>query len=315
MFLNPAVYEIKEVEGRKKEYYLEPKMDMFTLPSKIYFNYDKLAIRFWKTFAIRNGSMGILFTGLSGSGKTELSKMIANLAIANKMAVITVSEINATIELVHFIDSLDSVIIVLDEFGKSFNLNLQDKMLTMFSNLNNRKKLFIITENEKRDISRYIRNRPGRVHYHKDFNRLTEKEVEEYCSDFDIKEDFYTELKAVHKKSTVFIVDHLKALVDEHVMYPDDSFTYILDMLNLDILSKSETLSVISVREIGEEEDVKLNGSFSIEKEDFDNGRYLWIHPPMGQAIKLNRDTVTDISDTTIECIVDNKYKVLLEKI
>jgi len=308
----PMVYEVKEVEGRKGEYFLDRKLDLFALPDKIYFGYDKKAIRFWTTFAMRRGSMGVLFTGLSGSGKTELSKILSNIAINNKMPVIIVSEIEATIELVHFIDNLDRAVILFDEFGKCFNINLQDKMLTMFSNLNNSKKLYIITENDKRDISRYIRNRPGRVLYHIDFNRLTEAELEEYCADFNIKPEFYKELKAVHKKSTVFIIDHLKALIDEHIAYPDDSFEYILNILNLDVLTKSETVTVESIYDIGTKEPLEINNASSINRKDFDSGRYLWAHPQSRPAVKINRESVVEITDTSMECLVDGKFKVIL---
>jgi len=307
-----GVYKVKD-DG-KKNYYLELKENMFITPEKLYGDMEILALRFWKAFAISKGSMGIMLTGASGSGKTALSMVLSNIAITNNMFVVEVSEITATIELVRFLDSLNNAVILYDEFGKNFNINLQDKMLTMLSNVNYSKKLFIITENETRDISRYIRNRPGRVRYHIDFTRISKTVIDEVCKDYSVDRDFYDELIRVYNKSTVFSFDHLMALVTEHNNNPKDSFEYILGILNLDILTKQEMVSVLEVIDMKTNEPVEIESSDGISRKDFESGRYLWAYRKMAPAIKIKSSNVVNIDSSSgmYTAEVDNKYKITM---
>jgi hypothetical protein len=83
-------------------------------------------------------------------------------------------------------------VIVLDEFEKYYinqtkteqdEMERQDCLLNMFDSTLAAKKLFLLTCNDTRNLSEYLLNRPGRIHYHFKSNRLTIAEITEYCKD------------------------------------------------------------------------------------------------------------------------------------
>lgn len=317
MYNNNIVYTIVK---QNDVYYLQPFTDAFIVPKKVYGGLDKLMYRFWTTFVVRPGSLGIILTGPLGSGKSQLAEMIGNLGIVNKFKVVLVTDIAADIELVKFIDGLDRTVIIFDEFGKNFNHQLQDKMLTMFNDLSNKKKLFILTENDENSISGFIRNRPGRALYHVSFKRIKKNVIEEYCKDknVDFTSEFYTTLNKVHDKALVFSFDHLKALVEEHLAYPNETFEELLEVLNLDILTKEENLAIVSFKDISDPNNIKTveleNPDYRVEKKAFELGRQFWVYPKDGGgSICIKPEDVSLIEENRMTCIINNKYEVILE--
>lgn len=301
-------------------YYLQPFTDMFKIPKKVYGGLDKLMYRFWSTFVVRPGSLGIILTGPSGTGKTNLAEMIGNLALINRFKVVLVTDIIADIELVKFIDCLDRTVVIFDEFEKNFTMALQDKMLTMFNDLSGKRKMFIITANDEDGISRFIRNRPGRALYHISFKRIKKNVIEEYCKDkyVNFLSEFYITLNKVHDKAIVFSFDHLKALVDEHVAYPEETFEELLEVLNLDILTKEENLRLVSINDISDPNDIKPveleNSDIRIEKKSFESGRSFWVYPKNGGgSIAIKPEDVILIEENRLVCEIANKYKIILE--
>jgi len=272
--LNPNVYKVEVEKGNK--YYLLPKLLFYKTPEKIYGESLDIVERVWKKYQKSETSVSVMLTGTQGSGKTLIAELIANKAIKHNMPVIEVINTKTSIELISLMDSLENCVIILDEFGKLFNINLQEKALSMFSNINGGKKIFIITENSKDMVSRFIRNRPGRVFYSFDFDRISTRTLHEYCNDFNVTEDFIRDVERLHKKSNVFTIDFIKALVSEHIDYPHESVDDLLKVLNLDVLIKPTYLKVESVlgKDDNQEFTVIHNSSSQLEKINFLNRGY-----------------------------------------
>lgn len=296
--LQPGVYNLVQFE---KNYILAPSIAKFELPSKLYGDMESNAIRFWTTFATSTTSLGVMLTGQSGTGKTELAKVLSNIAISAGLPVVVVTDLKATIETVNFLNNLKDVIILFDEYSKNFDSNLQDKMLTMFSSINGYKKMYIITENDKNTISRFIRNRPGRVLYHIDYSRVKEDVIIEYCADKKVDEAFGSELLKLYAKSTIFSFDHMQALVGEHLRYPNDTLEDILSLLNLEILTKEIKITLRRViNQAGESLEFR---PLSFDVSVWEKGRPLWVWvTTLKDDIAITVKSVVDIKDNIITC-------------
>ena len=234
----PGVYKISLNPALKnKQPLLEFKYKEFSLPPKLYGEIPKLADFFYEGFKRRGYKGGVMLTGEPGSGKTELAKLIANKAIKDGLRVIDLSNTNLTNEMIEYLETLDEVVLFFDEFGKIIRGARQDKLLTLFSNPAGVRRIIIITENDRYLISPFIRNRPGRIRYSKHFDKVPLSTVQDYLEDKGVDEDFYKEVIELYKRMPRFAFDHLQAIVDEYLTFPELSLKEILEILNLDFIT------------------------------------------------------------------------------
>lgn len=314
-----GVYKIVKVD---KSYTLTlNEQPYLEVPKKIYGKAAKYAMHFYNTFKYSDKSLGVLLTGTAGSGKTELSNMIGNIALRNDMCVVIVANLTGDLELANLIDSLENAVVIFDEFGKMFPVYVQENMLTMFSNSIGGKKLYILTENDKNMVSRFIRDRPGRIRYHIEFDRLDRDVIEEYCADHNVSETFYEELISIYDKSTVFSFDQLQTLVSEHKISPESKLSDLIKILNLKVLGNvvkvvpTRAYKVDSEGNIIEEYDISNRNGRSLTKYDFDNGMWMYIdikkkskeddgEPKFSPTIsvRINNGTVIKIEGDVIYC-------------
>lgn len=261
--LQKGVYYIKKYLDTDM-YYLEYEFDKFVLPDKIYGDTKEKIVRIWNHYVLSNKTTGCMFTGIPGSGKTEVGKMLCNLAIDNGLPVIMCIEIKFTIEVIRFISSLNRCVLFFDEFRKNISSDLESQMLSMLNDINNTNKLFIITENDSHMISQFIRDRPERVRYHYDYDKVTLPVFTEYVNDFPMGDEFKKDLEDLYKRASVFSFDHLQTLVQEHIHYPYDTLDELLSMLNLHGLLKVKYFNLINVIN----DDTKEEYDFSIRSQD-----------------------------------------------
>jgi hypothetical protein len=187
--LPASVYELHY--DKERGFFLTRVDGSFAVCEKLYGDVESLSNRVMISFERIQGSLGVLLSGPKGLGKTLTVKQICKTALEKNLPVIMVKECFGNI--VSFIDSIrQPCVIVLDEFEKLYpnhrkteqdELEGQEKLLTMFDSVLDSKKLFLLTCNDVRDISEYLLNRPGRIHYHFRMNRLAIDEIREYCAD------------------------------------------------------------------------------------------------------------------------------------
>ena len=254
--LLPGVYQIVYYKENER-YGLIKLHDSFTLPPILYGNIERNAIRVWNTFCKGETSTGILLTGQSGSGKSLLAEVICNLAVSKGVPVIYLTAIEVKPELLTLLTSLSDVVVYMDEFGKCTNSNMQDKMLSFFADTT-AKRLYIVTENDKWSINRFILNRPGRIRYHIEYKKVPKDMIIDYLNRNVSDAKFKEELYRLYASSSVFSFDHLQALCTEHDRYPDDDIESLVKILNLGILDKPYVIKVEKVIDVSTNEEIPL---------------------------------------------------------
>ena len=160
--------------------------DLEVNEDKIYGSYDKRADKILKSFGATNRNLGVILSGIKGSGKSLFARMLSEKALKANMPVIIVSDYVPGIA--NFISSINQeVMILFDEFEKIFSKNKdrdpQEELLSLFDGIDSGKKLFIITCNEVYKLNDYYLNRPGRFHYHFIFSYPSIEEITEYVND------------------------------------------------------------------------------------------------------------------------------------
>jgi len=250
--VEPAVYEVDITENEEMvEHHLRRVSDTITLPAKIYGATETRADRVlgihFKTDATE--TTGLLLTGNKGAGKTLLSDVLTNKAIAKGMAVINVSRsfINHDI-LLKFLTQFNNCVFVFDEFGKNFHKQLQEKMLTLFDGLHSSNRLIILIENEISAISDFFLDRPSRILFHYHYNTLDPSIVKQYCKDNLKYKRYQNDIVTAHKNTPMFTFDKLKGLVSacNRLTNGKMAFSELIRNLNIHV-GEQNSMEIIKV--------------------------------------------------------------------
>lgn len=153
---------------------------------KVYGQHSKKLNRIMDTYKQTDRSLGIILSGDKGIGKSLMVRLLSEQAMEAGLPVIIVEQ--NTPGLSDFIDSLEEVLVIFDEFEKKFkvspdNESNQDQFLGLFDGMSSQKRMYAVTVNDVGKLSQFLVNRPGRFHYHIRFEYPTAAEVTEYITD------------------------------------------------------------------------------------------------------------------------------------
>lgn len=191
-------------------YYLT-KVDNFeSKEEKIYGCHNEKIEKILKSYALLDRSLGVIFSGKKGIGKSMCVQLLGEEMIKLDIPVILVTK--AYIGIADFIEEIDQeCLIIFDEFEKMFStggrsgygqqeqnskMESQDNLLSLFDGLSQKKKLYAITVNDIGRVNDFMLSRPGRFHYHIRFDYPTPGEIEEYLTD-KLLEKYHGEIKHV----------------------------------------------------------------------------------------------------------------------
>jgi hypothetical protein len=198
-------------------YFLELTED-FTIPNKLYGNSDMLSNRYVKTFTEGSKNMGILLTGLKGTGKSLTAKLTA---LKSNIPVILITEEFTGEEFKSFLNSIkQEVVVFIDEFEKVYVENdSQQSLLSLLDGIFEGKKLFIFTSNMKDRINQYMLNRPGRIRYLAEYDSLDETVITEVIEDTLVDKTQTEDLLSVLDVLGIVSMDVLVGLISEMNSY------------------------------------------------------------------------------------------------
>lgn len=271
---------------REEGFFLLESADKYILPKRTYGNYEKAAERVINTHYKKEGNTGILLTGLKGTGKTLFTKFIANGMIDRGVPVIQINKPYFGEEIFNFIENIGNCVLVFDEFAKHYKaLDISTNpsqlgLLNLLDGLGNSKRMHLFTENDLNLISEYLLNRPGRIHYHFKYGRLSEEIIKEICQDLNVPEEITNELIELSIKLKILSFDTVSCLINEWKLYGGKLADH-LDILNITLCrdpSKEDIELISFIREDGTKlsnKEVKIdykNNYFSISLDKTING-------------------------------------------
>jgi SpoVK/Ycf46/Vps4 family AAA+-type ATPase len=185
---------------RNGEYHLVETQN-FILPSKIY-GESGIIKRWLKSYEFNSHkNLGILLSGLKGSGKTILAQ---KFCIDSGKPVIIITEPWSGPDFVDFISSptFEDCIIFIDEFEKIYPEDtMSTDILSLFDGNLITKLIFLITVNNVGLVSQFLINRPSRIKYRKDYDSLDleiiNEVIEDLLNDKSEKDNLILELKKI----------------------------------------------------------------------------------------------------------------------
>jgi hypothetical protein len=220
-------------------FFLSIHKDTFEVPSRVYGSSKMKAYKVYSTYKLRSKSTGVLLTGDKGAGKTMLSSLVCSMAIKEGVPVLLVNEAFSGTEFNQFIDSIGECVVFYDEFAKTFeNKEEQNALLTLLDGTSSNKRLFLMTENNENLVNEFILDRPGRVFYHFQFNKLEKAVIEECCADHGVSE-IVENIMNLYNRMIEFSFDILAAIVEEYKRYPEDKFDELTSDMNFSVYGSS----------------------------------------------------------------------------
>jgi hypothetical protein len=204
---------LTKYDKQRDEYFLEETAP-FVTPSRIYGNSNDLSDRYVNTFNNSNKNMGVLLTGLKGTGKSLTAKLTC---IKANIPVILVTEPFFDDTFKAFLNSLtQEVVIFIDEFEKVYNdVDEQNALLSLLDGVFEGKKLFLFTSNATDKINRFMINRPGRIRYLSEYESLDNVIINEVIDETLNNKSYKNEMLDVMQILGTVSMDILVGLIDE----------------------------------------------------------------------------------------------------
>lgn len=272
--LLPGVYSVG-FDEMKKQFFLT-KIKSFNQTGKIYGDAEKRAERILNTFDDRSNSTGVLLSGVKGSGKTLLTKLISIEAERKGYPTILVNESFYGEEFNNFISFIKQECVVLfDEFEKTYEWDKQQKLLTILDGTYNSKKLFLLTVNDSSKLEENLDNRPGRIFYNFNYDGIEEKFIREYCNDTLNNKQHIDDVCKVAGLFSDFNFDMLQSLVEEMNRY-NETASECMSIMNISPRTSSGNYYKIKV--------VNSNGE---EYKGYTKSKY---YDPFIRALKIDFD-------------------------
>lgn len=248
--INGKVYNLKWDRYNGMSYFEED--GLLSLPAKVYTTKsDDVFIKRVNTYFQKTSklSTGVMLSGIKGTGKTVMAKVIAK---NSNLPIIVVDEDYPTGRINDFFRKFETpVTIIFDEVDKHWDT--EDLLGWLDGVQTNAKKLVLFTCNNEDRVNDYLKDRCSRVRYIRHFEandnaRFLREILRDKGIAKDKIEDTYT---FIVNNFGLLSIDNILSFIDEKLLFPELSNEEIFNDMN--ISSKKGKKNIIG--ETPDEED------------------------------------------------------------
>lgn len=235
----------KYVQPMGGRWFLERTQDKFEFPFNVYNACGNIINRVCNYWAKNGGNLGVLMNGLRGSGKTMTAQLIANELI--RSANIPVLVVREPIPLQNVFETVkQDLIVIFDEFEKTHSEEAspgsQQSILSTIDGMSrseHRRLILFITNSAA--IDENLRDRPSRIHYKFEFDRVADEIIEGLINDSLPKHlmHFKPEIMQYLTARNICTIDIVKAVISEVKTFEESPLKFE-GLLNI---AKAEPLS------------------------------------------------------------------------
>lgn len=198
--LSPGVYKLEE-DKDDASWVFAKLHKKFEVPSILFGSRMQSFSKICRNaYSIGGNTIGAMFVGQKGCGKSQQAEIICNDAIAeNGLPVIVIDKpypkavmeaaLKAAAPCVVYIDEYEKL--YKPEFRKNAGDNLPDEneLLTLFSDKSLKGVMILITANRMNDLSPYIINRPERFLFRIEYKGADKDAIIDICKHHNLKKD------------------------------------------------------------------------------------------------------------------------------
>ena len=201
-----------------------------------YYLLDKFEDYVIESFNNSNKSLGVLYLGLKGSGKT---KRAHKLALDSGLPVLYIQDLNIinkpTWKDVIGSDIFNNFVIFIDEYEKKLEDETSVALLEWLDGSTNNKQLFILIGNEKANnkFSNPLIDRLSRVLWRKNFGSLQESEVRQLVYKLSTREDKEDLIDTIIN-IPVLSLDNSLQIIKTSNLFSDTNVEELINMLNIE---------------------------------------------------------------------------------
>ena len=266
--VDPAVYTV-QYNRDAGAFFLAKVMDKFPVPEKVYGGAPDRARKVLKAYKAYPRALGVLLTGLKGTGKTLLAQMLGNTMIESGRPVVMVESPFTGSQFNDFINTIGECCLMIDEIVKLYGKdkgydaeqNKQGELLSLLDGAGRVKRLTVLMENEAYGISKYMKERPGRILYHFEYSNLGEDVTRGFLEDKGADEDIIKRFCKLTSNMTRYSFDILQALWFEYETFGvEKRLSEMLECLNVGNVKDTEyQLQITKLEEFDTKAPIKVN--------------------------------------------------------
>lgn len=208
-----------------------------TLPEKLYTTTedDKFEEKVLKRYeASKEGTTGVMLSGLKGSGKTIMMK---RLALKSGLPILLIDKGFYPKDMITLFNKLNNteICILMDEVDKLGEGYDDDYLLKVLDGINSSgKKLMIFTCNDNNDINEYLIDRCSRIRYWKEYEEMSASMIQTVLEDkLEDKSEIGPLVDFIQDNFNCVSFDNICSFAEEVNTYPKESFEDLFNDMNL----------------------------------------------------------------------------------